>query len=92
LGKWEVKSSSVEFNKHLLVDVYPALSVGLPLVKIAFSSFKNKLRGRIRYIYIPELNAQMISSLELSVIVHDEVNCDQFRDIGNVEPPRAMYK
>lgn len=77
------------FNVYLSVNVYLALSVGLPLLKITFSSLKNKLRGRIGYVYVPELEAQIISSLKVSVIVHDEVNRDQFRDVGNVEPPRA---
>lgn len=53
------------------------------------SLLENKLGGRVGYAYIPELEAQIIGPLEVSVVVHDEVNRDQFCNVGHVETPRT---
>lgn len=66
------------------------LDFGFKISKISSSFLQNEFRGGIGYAHISKLEAQFIGLLEVSIIIHDEINCDQLCDIGDVEPPGAV--
>jgi hypothetical protein len=75
--------------KVSFVETCPAVHRVLLPLETNVSLLENKLSGRIGYAYIPELEAQVIGSLEVSVVVHDEVDRDQFCNVGHVKTPRT---
>jgi hypothetical protein len=44
---------------------------------------------RIRYTDIAKLKVQIISPLKVRIIIHDEVDRDEFSNIGDMKPPGA---